>query len=212
MHYQGMVGSTRLAYQNNSEKLRWWIEVDFDGGFYNSYDFPNVEDRVANQFSGGYNFGFVKYVYQFNEKLNLYGGVSLTGRYAYNQILHYSNSADNYTFLNNLGVNGLLDYKFNLFDRSWNLEWFINIPVITYYMRPGYSINFPEDWLGETGFATFNNFYELDSEIRLVLPLQNGNKVALEYHWDYYSLSTSNKVQYASHGIFVTAYFKLNNN
>ena len=209
-HYKGLTASTRIAYRNNSMNLRWWTELEFDGGYYNSYNFPSVTDRVANQVSGGYNFGFVKPLHKFSNELYFWGGVSLTGRYAYNQILHYSNSADNYTFLNNFGVNGLLHYTFRMADRWWSLEWFMNVPLATYYMRPGYSVNFPEDKLGEQGFTTFNQFYEIDSEIRLVFPLRNENKIALEYHWDYYNLNTSNKVQYGSHGIFITAYFKLN--
>jgi|LGVF01.1.fsa_nt_gb hypothetical protein len=209
-HYKGLVGSTRIAYRNNSPNLQWWAELDFDGGYYNSYNFPSITDRVANQISGGYNFGFVRSLHKFSNELYFYGGASVTGRYAYNQILHYSNSQDNYTFLNNLGLNGMLHYTFNMMDRWWSLEWFVNLPVATYYMRPGYSVNFPENKLGETGFTTFNQFFEVDSEIRLVFPLMNENKIALEYHWDYYSLNTLNKVQYASHGIFLTAYFKLN--
>ena len=211
-HYKGLVASTRIAYRNNSMNLRWWTELEFDGGYYNSYNFPSITDRVANQVSGGYNFGFVKPLHKFSNEFYFWGGMSLTGRYAYNQILHYSNSADNYTFLNNIGVNGLLHYTFRMMDRWWSLEWFMNVPIATYYMRPGYSINFPEDKLGETGFTSFNQFYEIDSEIRLVFPLKNENKIALEYHWDYYSLNTSNKVQYGSHGIFITAYFQLNHN
>jgi len=210
MHYQGMTASSRISYINNSENLRWWTELAFDGGFYNSTEFPSISNRVANQVSGGYNFGLVKPLYKFNDHLNVWGGMSLTGRYAYNQILHYSNSADNYTFLNNIGVSGLLNYSFKMADRQFFLEWFMNIPIATYYMRPGYSVNFPDDGLGETGFTSFNQFYEIDSEIRLVFPLRNENKIALEYHWDYYSLDTTNKVQYGSHGIFITAYFKLN--
>jgi len=209
-HYQGMTASTRIRYRNNSMNLRWWAELEFDGGFYNSVDFPNIVDRTANQISGGYNFGFVRPLHKFSNELYFWGGVSLTGRYAYNQVLHYSNSADNYTFLNNFGLNGLLHYTFLMMNRWWSLEWAMNLPIATYYMRPGYSINFPEDKLGETGFATLNQFYEIDSEIRLVFPLRNENKIALEYHWDYYNLNTMNKVQYGSHGIFVTAYFKLN--
>ena len=210
-HYRGFVASTKMAYVNNSASLRWWAEFETDGGFYNSINFPSIADRVANQISGGYNFGFSKPLHKFNDRLWLWGGMSLFGRYSYVQILHYSNSAHNYTFLNNIGVNGLLQYAFSIGDRKLILEWFMNIPLATYYMRPGFSINFPEDKLGETGFTSFNQFYEIDSEIRLLFPMKNGNKIALEYHWDYYSLNTSNKVQYGSHGIFVTAYFKLNN-
>ena len=209
-HYQGLVASTRIAYTNNSMNFRWWTELEFDGGYYNSYSFPSAADRVANQVSGGYNFGFVKPMHKFSNEFYFWGGASLTGRYVYNQILNYSNSADNYTFLNNLGVTGLFHYTFRMADRWWSLEWALNLPLATFYMRPGYSVNFPNNELGETGFATLNQFYEIDSEIRLVFPLRNENKIALEYHWDYYSLNTSNKVQYGSHGIFVTAYFKLN--
>ncbi|OYT15049.1 MAG: hypothetical protein B7C24_15095 [Bacteroidetes bacterium 4572_77] len=209
-HYKGLTGSARFAYINNSANFRWWTELDFDGGFFNSYNFPSVTDRVANQISGGYNFGFVKPIHKFSNELYLWGGASVTGRYAYNDVLSYSNSSDNYTFLNNLGLNGMLHYTFNMFDRWWSFEWFLNVPFVTYYMRPGYSVNFPDSSIGESNLATFNKFFEIDSEIRLVFPLMNENKISLEYHWDYFSLNTLNKVQYASHGIFITAYFKLN--
>lgn len=209
-HYNGIVGSTKIAYTKNTLKARWWAELDFDLGYYNSYNFPSVSDRVANQLSCGYNFGFVKPLHKFSNKLYFWGGVSISGRYAYNQFINYSNSADNYTFLNNFGINGLLHYTFLMADRWWSLEWTMNIPLATYYMRPGYSINFPNNEIGEHGFTSFNEFYEIDSEIRLVFPFRNKNKIAIEYHWDYYSLNTSNKVQYGSHGIFLTAQFKLN--
>ncbi|MCK5782343.1 MAG: hypothetical protein KAH10_07110 [Flavobacteriales bacterium] len=209
LHYKGNALAARFAYLDISENLRWWTELEFDGGYSNSYNYPSITDRAANHISGGYNFGIQKPVYKFNDKLNLWLGASLSGRYTYNQFVNYSNSQDNYTFLNNLGVNSLLNYSFMLFDRPWYLEWYMNVPLATYYMRPGYSISYPDGMLGDSGFASFGSFLELDSELRLVFPFKNDNKISLEYHWDYYSLNNDNKVQNSSHAIFLTAYFKL---
>ncbi|MEN8138291.1 MAG: hypothetical protein ABFR62_07655 [Bacteroidota bacterium] len=210
IHYQGLSGVTRIGYRNNSPNLQWWGEVDIDAGYYNSFNYPSISDRTANQITGGYDFGFTKPIHEFTNELYLWAGFGVMGRYNYNYFEDYSNSQDNYTFLNSFALNGMLHYTFNMFDRWVSLEWVMKVPLATYYMRPGYSVNFPDDEIGESDLVTFNRYYEIDSELRLVFPFLNENKISLEYHWDYYNLNTSNKVQYGSHGVFITANFKLN--
>ncbi|MCK5824071.1 MAG: hypothetical protein KAG96_01545 [Ichthyobacteriaceae bacterium] len=212
IHNTGLTAGTMLSYYNNKPNRRWWVEMNFDGGFYNSNykNFPSIEHRSIDNIAGGYNIGFVAPIYKITREFYVWGGFSATGNYQHNNFLSFSNSSNNYTLLNNIGLNGMLHYTFNAIDKWWALEWHFNIPVATYYMRPGYSVNFIENSIGDKNLVSFGKSQQFTSKLKIVLPLHNENKIALEYNWDFYSLNTLNKVQYASHGIFVTAQFRLN--
>jgi hypothetical protein len=212
----GLFAGSTIKYHNIKAERFIWAEIGADYGFYNLNNFPNYENRTADHISGLYNFGYLNVAHEFNQMTYLYAGVTLRGRGVYNNILDIGNNSENYVILNNLGPTAMLHYTFYLWKKWWNIEWQLSIPLMSYYISPDWAVNTPNQGLGSSDFVFVPNFYEIDSQLRLILPLGNKNKLSFTYAWDYYNLSdveasgiNKNIIQSASHSLFLSLIFNL---
>jgi hypothetical protein len=218
-HLKGIMGGAYIKYHNIKAERFIWAEIGADYGFYNLSNFPSYENRNADHISGLYNFGYLKVAHEFNKMTYLYAGMTLRGRGVYNNILDIGNNSENYVILNNLGPTAMLHYTFYLWRKWWNIEWQLSIPLMSYYFSPDWAVNTPNQKLGSSDFVFVPNFYEIDSKLRLILPLGNKNKLSFTYAWDFYNLSDTeadgikkNIIQSASHGLFMSLIFNLDFN
>jgi hypothetical protein len=215
-HLKGLFAGTSIKFHNIKAERFIWAEIGADYGFYNLNNFPNYENRSADHISGFYNFGYLNVAHEFSKMTYLYAGVTLRGRGVYNNILDIGNNSENYVILNSLGPTAMLHHTFYLWKKWWNIEWQLSIPIMSYYFSPDWAVNTPNQGLGNSDFVFVPNFYEIDSQLRLILPLGNKNKLSLSYSWDFYNLSdteasgiSKNIIQSGSHGLFLSIIFNL---
>ena len=129
----------------------------------------------------------------------------------------YSNSANSSRFVSSLAAQAYGEFGFGLFGRNFLLHAGIDIPFVSFAVRPSYSMAAAEGFIkGEDGLKAFfgsGKFYfpfafrGLGSQAGLTWFLKNNNAIALEYRWDYFGLDDVNPVQEARHHLVLKAFF-----
>jgi hypothetical protein len=129
----------------------------------------------------------------------------------------YSNSANSSWFVSSLAAQAYGEFGFGLFGRNFLLHTGIDIPFISFAVRPSYTMTAAEGFIkGKDGIKAFfgsGKFYlpatyrGLGSQTGLTWFLKNGNAIALEYRWNYFGLDDANPVQEARHHLVFKAFF-----
>lgn len=205
--YSGSLGQLNLGYYSQSEKWLSEFEVIGLGGFQH----PDI-DQGENPSST--TSGMARLRYALSRQLStigewrFYGGLSSLNSLDYRNHNKYSNSESNYTSLFALGITAGVQNEFEWLQKRWGAQFFVDLPVATYYLRPGYVKPFLNGDIGSKGVAWWGDFMIINMRSNLIYYLNNGNQLRLNYYWEYWALQPLNKVQTATHQISLCAVFK----
>lgn len=123
-----------------------------------------------------------------------------------------------YDFSQSIGVSNWARYKFQLFERDFTIDANVNIPVLTFMMRPNYTsigdftnpdANEAKELFRRGKLVSLGKFIRFSNLFHLSYHLKNGNAFMLTYNWDYYSYNQVNKVKAAYHAVYITTLFNL---
>ena len=146
----------------------------------------------------------------------------LGGAYLFNGVVRYQphldNSAISYDVTNALGPSGMIRRRFFLRDQNMlSLSLRVDLPLIAHVIRPPYQnridfINPDTDILSEafrrSAFATLNRYQALRTDIEAGWAFANGNRIRLEYTWDFYrSTRDPHTVVSAQHALLFSTLF-----
>lgn len=180
--------------------------------------------------TNGYSIGIeskTEFLYRFHDskrnRLHLWGGAAFQNYYDIKEISAMMNAATGVTGFMNLCAEGMLSYDFAFIrEGSHNLLTAygkLTLPVAGLVMRPGYAYmdNYTEDInIANTVLANYETFGKwfpgVGTDVGLYFNLPNGNRIGLNYRWDY--LTTRHKGTYrfdnAIHAVNLNFMFKIN--
>ena len=180
--------------------------------------------------TSGYSFDIdsrTEFLYRYHDgkrnRMHLWAGGAYQSYYDIKEIPAMMNTAAGVTGFMNLCAEGMLSCDFAFIrDGSHNLLTAygkLTLPVVGLAMRPGYAymdnytsdINVANTVLGD--YETFAKFFPgVGTDIGLYFNLLNGNRIGLNYRWDY--LTTGQKGTYrfdnALHSVNLTFMFNVN--
>lgn len=168
-----------------------------------------------------------EFLYRFldgkRNRFHLWAGGSLQSYCDIKQIPAMMNASVGVSFFENLNAIGMVQYDFAFIrDGAHNLLTLygkLSLPVAGLVMRPGYAYmdNYTSD-INEANtvlqdYETFGKWFPgFGTDIGLYLNLLNGNRIGLNYRWDY--LSTGHKGTYrfdnANHSFNINFMFNIN--
>lgn len=168
-----------------------------------------------------------EFLYRFHDaaqnRFHLWAGGTLQGFLDVKSIPSLQNAATCLSLFGNVGATGMVQYDF-AFNPDKNHNWLttyfkLNVPLCGTINRPGYAyIGNPainEDAI-ETLFGgneAFDKFFPgLNTDLGLYLNLLNGNRIGLNYRWDYLSTGKKGTYRYdnALHSVNLSFMFRLN--
>lgn len=195
------------------------------------YHIQNDSRVFANLLkNGGYSYDIdsrTEFLYRFHDgkrnRLHLWAGGALQLYYDIKEISALMNASTGISGFNNLCATGMLSYDFAFIrNGSHNLLTVygkLSLPVAGLVIRPGYSYidNYSHD-LDVTNtmlndYKTFGKWLPgASTDVGLYLNLLNGNRIGLNYNWDY--LSTGHKGTHrfdnAVHSVNINFMFNIN--
>ena len=168
-----------------------------------------------------------EFLYRFHDgaqnRFHLWAGGTLQGFFDVKSIPSLQNAATCLSLFGNVGATGMVQYDF-AFNPDKNHNWLttyfkLNMPLCGTVSRPGYAyIGNPA--INEDAIATlfgeneaFGKFFPgLNTDLGLYLNLLNGNRIGLNYRWDYLSTGKKGTYRYdnALHSVNVSFMFRLN--
>ena len=205
--YSGHFGHLKLGYHDQNE--HWLSELDMNAAVGIQKPDINRDESSSQTLSS-----LVRIRYSLLRKWGEWGnwrilaGVISLNLLDFRSHNQYVNSEANYTSLFGLGLSGGVQREFELFNRTWGVQAFMDLPLLAYYLRPGFIKPFLNDQLGSSGTVTWGEYFQLNTRTDLIYFLSNGNQLRLSYDWEYTGLEPLNKVQTGTHQISLCAVFK----
>ena len=213
--YRGLGANIHLGFIEEGEKYinRNMFKLSF-GYLLNTYQ----EGTSTLSLKGDYSHIYVRKInniYQSPGIWYLGGNLLISGVSRTN--FHITNVGLGYDISQSLGISNWFRYPINMFNRDMIIDAYINIPFISYIIRPGYTGLFEtshssdiklKDFIDNGHFVSFGNYVRLNSSASLTYLIKNGNALMLTYEWDYYSFQKVNPVQAAQHCIYFTTLFR----
>ena len=158
-----------------------------------------------------------------SNRLHLWAGGTLDGFVDIKSIPSLQNAATCVSLFGNLGATGLLQYDF-AFNKSKNHPWLttyfkLNLPLHGLANRPGFAyVGDPaiNQDLFETLFGTnevFGKFFPgVNTDLGLYLNVRNGNRIGMNYRWDYVTTGKKGTYRYdhAIHSFNLSFMFRIN--
>jgi len=214
--YRGAAFNLTFGYieekENYIDRNQFLLHV---GGMINKHQ----ESFSTTLLRGDYSYLHVRKVTSFyNDNMNYFLGGQLA--FAANSRINgrLTNIGFGYDFLQSIGVSNWARYKFQLFERDFTLDANINIPVLTFIMRPNYTsigdftnpeANEAKALLDRGKLVSLGKFVRISNLFHLSYYLKNGNAFMLSYNWDFYSYNQVNRVKAAYHAVYFTTLFNL---
>ncbi|WP_417612534.1 hypothetical protein [Owenweeksia hongkongensis] len=205
--YSGKLGRIGIGYYYQNEK--WISMLDIAGLAGQQYPEVNPESGYRNTLTilGRATYHLSRRIYTKND-WTIFAGILSHNTWDYREHSRYGNSSVNYTGLFSFGPVITVQKPFEVFSKSFTINYQLGLPFGTYYLRPGYVKPFLNEQISNKGFAFWGDYYTIDSRADLIWTLKGGNQLRLSYNWDYSQLDLLNKVQIATHQLSISTVFK----
>lgn len=108
----------------------------------------------------------------------------------------YANNSHNFAFATTLGPSAGAMRNLRMLKRDWKLHGSLDLPLFGISSRPGYAFGAPDGFypdpddhfrasLKSLEFSLWNLHRRIATTLALEYPIANGNKLALQYRWDF---------------------------
>jgi hypothetical protein len=205
--YSGHFGQLNLGYYSQNDK--WISELDLAG--MGGIQKPDVLREEGNRQTLS---GLTRLRYTLARQWTdfgvwrFYAGLSSMNTFDFRNHSNYVNSQSNFTALFALGPSAGLQREFEMNERIWGLQVFVDLPVAGYYLRPGYIKPFHNDEVGSKGLVWWGEYFQVNTRTDLIFYLKNENQLRLIYNWEFIGLQPLNKIQSGTHQLSLCAVFK----
>lgn len=145
---------------------------------------------------------------EWNEKLKLYAGGSISFLLNIKRAEQLDNSQFLYDYALSIGPSAKLDRMIRWNKRGCILSYDLSIPLLSHIARPYYLnriefIDPKNDFLGDllknSSLVSLNRHIRITSGLSMTYPLFNNNILKLGYNWDFYNTRTINNIYSAEH-------------
>ena len=210
LRYSGSAITLQTGHRYESTKTLSQVRLSFSKGLLKASNNPDHSSSQMDLIGARISWTYLRKVKTWKEEnLRLFLGAEWDNLAFWRQHNRYNNSAQNYDGISALGISGTLQYDFELWKRPFSLEYQASLPLLAYVIRPAYTTPFLDGSFGSREFASLNEFFMLNAELKLSYPLKNGNVLSLSYQWNAYTYTHLNEVQSATHTISLSSFFKL---
>lgn len=215
--YNGIGGGANLGHFHDGKRSLNMSSTTFN--------FNNPSSSISNaemytfRLEGQYQ-QFWKVENQNDKKWKIRPGFNFTAKWAMRNHLNYTNNSQHIETRFAIAPAVMITRPFQLWNRSFEVGAFTNIPLLTYATRPLFaSTRFPAsvnkeeieffDYLKEGEIVSFGKYFKWSAQYYLYYHLANGNGLRLDYQWSYESYRAQNPIMTAEHSIMISTFFRI---